>query len=212
MIPRLTASDFHKWLKCPNWIYWDIFGNPADKGEVPKLIEKLRDEGVLHEKKIVEALGPLTEVEDLGSAEANAARTLELMKTGAVIYQGTLLEDDWIGRPDLLMPIEGESKLGPWIYEPVDIKAAYEIRDSHKLQLTFYAHLLENEKNGLAALPPEACKLLLDHDTCKKQLVSPRLRGGIQEPGLAASWQDPGPGIGLRESAQLSQISYGPED
>jgi uncharacterized protein len=140
---RLTASDFDKWLKCPNWIYWDIFGNPADKGEVPKLIEKLREGGLLHEKKVVESLGPLTEVEDLGSAEANAARTLELMKTGVVIYQGTLIDDDWIGRPDLLVPIEGESKLGHWVYEPVDIKAAYEIRDAHKLQLVFYAHLLE---------------------------------------------------------------------
>ena len=36
----------------------------------------------------------------------------------------------------------------------------------------FYAHLLENEKNGLTALPPEAHKLLQDHETCKKQLVS----------------------------------------
>jgi uncharacterized protein len=140
---RLTASDFHKWLKCPKWIYWDIFGNPADKGEVPLLIEKMREEGLLHEKKIVEALGPLTEVEDLGTPEESAARTLELMKTGVIIYQGTLIDDDWIGRPDLLVPIEGASKLGAWIYEPVDIKAAYEIRDSHRLQLTFYAHLLE---------------------------------------------------------------------
>ncbi len=73
----------------------------------------------------------------------------------------------------------------------------------------FYNHLLENEKNGLSALTPEAHKLLQDHDTCKKQLVSLRTTSGNQGSALAASWQDQSPGIGLRESANLSRISYG---
>ena len=62
------------------------------------------------------------------------------------------------------------------------------------------------------ALSPEAHKLLIEHDTCKKQLVSSGTTTGNQDIALAASWQDPGPGIGLRASAQLSQISYGPDE
>jgi hypothetical protein len=71
---------------------------------------------------------------------------------------------------------------------------------------------MENEKSGWSALPPEAHKLIHDHDTCKQQLVSACTSAGDQEFALAAPWQDRGPGIGLRESAQLSQIAYGHDD
>jgi len=77
----------------------------------------------------------------------------------------------------------------------------------------FYAHLLENEHKGLSALSLEAHKLLVDHETCKKQLVSACTASGDQVPALAVSWHDPGsPGIGLRESAHLSQITYGQDE
>jgi NAD(P)-dependent dehydrogenase (short-subunit alcohol dehydrogenase family) len=72
----------------------------------------------------------------------------------------------------------------------------------------FYAHLIENEKNGYSVLSKEAWKLLGDHEAFKKQLTS--LCNSNQEKGSALSpaWHDQGPGIGLRESAQLSQIPY----
>jgi NAD(P)-dependent dehydrogenase (short-subunit alcohol dehydrogenase family) len=76
----------------------------------------------------------------------------------------------------------------------------------------FYAHLIKNENKGLSALSPEAHKLLQDHTTCKEQLVSTGTASSNQEFALAASWQDRSPGIGLRESAQLSQLSYGHDD
>ena len=76
----------------------------------------------------------------------------------------------------------------------------------------FYAHLLENERNGVSVLHPEAHRLLLDHDTCKRQLGSVRNDAGTQDPVLAAAWHDRSPGIGIRESAHLSQVASGPED
>ncbi len=76
----------------------------------------------------------------------------------------------------------------------------------------FYAHLLENETNGLGALPPEAHKLLADHQSCKQQLASSGVSAGSRDMALAAPWHDNGPGIGLRESAHLSQVSYGEDD
>ena len=72
----------------------------------------------------------------------------------------------------------------------------------------FYAHLMENEKNGYSVLSKEAQELLGDHEAFKKQLTS--LCNSKHEKGSALSpgWHDQGPGIGLREAAQLSQIPY----
>jgi NAD(P)-dependent dehydrogenase (short-subunit alcohol dehydrogenase family) len=71
----------------------------------------------------------------------------------------------------------------------------------------FYAHLMDNEIKGCSALPGEARKLLGDHEACKKQLASFCHHAG-NEPALPVAWHDQGPGIGLRESAQLSQVPY----
>ena len=72
----------------------------------------------------------------------------------------------------------------------------------------FYAHLIENENNAFSVLSGEARKLLLDHEACKKQLAS--FCSNNKEDGsvLPVAWHDQGPGIGLRESARLSQIPY----
>ncbi|HEX2967213.1 MAG TPA: SDR family oxidoreductase, partial [Syntrophorhabdaceae bacterium] len=76
-----------------------------------------------------------------------------------------------------------------------------------KRPAAFYAHLIENENKGYSVLSQSAQKLLGDHETLKKQLGSLR---SISHKGvaLADAWHDDGPGIGLRASAQLSQIAY----
>ncbi|MDA8422619.1 MAG: SDR family oxidoreductase [Nitrospiraceae bacterium] len=76
----------------------------------------------------------------------------------------------------------------------------------------FYAHLMEKEKIGHSLLSPEAQKLLIDHEACKKQLASFSRKNAEQESALPAAWHDQVPGIGLRESARLSQIPYCPDD
>ncbi|HLA04997.1 MAG TPA: SDR family oxidoreductase, partial [Syntrophales bacterium] len=72
----------------------------------------------------------------------------------------------------------------------------------------FYAHLAENEKKGCDALSVDARELLGDHEACKKQIAA--FCNGDNEAGsaLSVAWHDRGPGIGLRESARLSQIPY----
>jgi NAD(P)-dependent dehydrogenase (short-subunit alcohol dehydrogenase family) len=72
----------------------------------------------------------------------------------------------------------------------------------------FYAHLIENEKNGIRALSREAGKLLADHEKCIVELASLYPKTAEKDPALAVAWHDLTPGIGLRESAQLSQIRY----
>lgn len=71
----------------------------------------------------------------------------------------------------------------------------------------FYAHLIENEQKGLSALPQAAQKLFGNFEVCKAKLNS--LSGNSNgESNLPVAWHSQGPGIGLRHSAQLSQIPY----
>jgi NAD(P)-dependent dehydrogenase (short-subunit alcohol dehydrogenase family) len=72
----------------------------------------------------------------------------------------------------------------------------------------FYAHLMENEVKGCNALNGEARRLLGDHEACKKQIISFCRNAVDDEAALPATWHDQGPGIGLRESARLSQVPY----
>ncbi len=72
----------------------------------------------------------------------------------------------------------------------------------------FYAHLMENEKSHFSALSKEAQKLLSDHEDCKKQVQALYQNRNAQNAELPVAWHDQRPGIGLRESAQLSQIPY----
>jgi len=76
----------------------------------------------------------------------------------------------------------------------------------------FYAHLMENEKAGVGALSPEARSLLEHHEACKKQLASFNHIGTENISALPVAWRAEGPGIGLRESARLSQIPYQQDD
>jgi NAD(P)-dependent dehydrogenase (short-subunit alcohol dehydrogenase family) len=72
----------------------------------------------------------------------------------------------------------------------------------------YYTHLIENETSGVQYRPTPVRQLLTDHEACIHQLHS--FCRAPEEPSapLPASWPDQGPGIGLRESAQLSQTPY----
>lgn len=74
----------------------------------------------------------------------------------------------------------------------------------------FYSHLIPKEKLDFEALPPEAKSLLENHEACKKHLSSFSAANLSGEKALPVTWhgQEQGPGIGLRASAQLSQIPY----
>jgi len=72
----------------------------------------------------------------------------------------------------------------------------------------FYAHLMENEKTGFSVLSREAQKLLADHEECKKQVQSLCQNDNGQNSDLPVAWHNQNPGIGLRESARLSQVPY----
>lgn len=66
------------------------------------------------------------------------------MKEGVeTIYKGTLIHGTWVGKPDLLERVEGDSDLGKWYYIACDIKRSSRLKDEYKFQGSFYADMLE---------------------------------------------------------------------
>ena len=72
----------------------------------------------------------------------------------------------------------------------------------------FYAHLMENETRQVAQLPQKAQTLLCEYQTCVSQLEYGQTRNLGTEKALPVTWNGSAPGVGLRMSAQLSQIPY----
>jgi len=74
----------------------------------------------------------------------------------------------------------------------------------------FYFHLMKNEKLPIDQLPILAQNLLKDHKSCLEELSN--LSIGVSKTNknnvLPVTWHGPEPGIGLRNSAELSQIPY----
>ena len=139
---NITGSIFFKYVTCPAWVYWDIYGNPEDRKELSDFQKKIIEEGILHENEVI-AKRDFVEVKGSGDLEERAARTLELMKEGKNIYHGVLIDKNWVGIPDYLEAVKGKSELGDYYYFPYDIKSSKRLEDAHKMQLTFYAFLLE---------------------------------------------------------------------
>jgi len=70
----------------------------------------------------------------------------------------------------------------------------------------FYRHLMANEEKSLTDLPKEAVRLLSDHQYCLSELGMITANGKTKN--LPVAWNTSEPGLGLRASAQLSQIPY----
>lgn len=73
----------------------------------------------------------------------------------------------------------------------------------------FYAHLLEAEKKNFREHSPEVRGLLAGHEECKGHLgalISDSPSESVKN--LPVAWHGQGPGIGIKKSAELSQIPY----
>jgi NAD(P)-dependent dehydrogenase (short-subunit alcohol dehydrogenase family) len=72
----------------------------------------------------------------------------------------------------------------------------------------FYTHLMDNETRAMGALPENVRSLLCPYHHCINQLGLCSAPNIELEPALPLTWNGKAPGIGLRASAQLSQIPY----
>lgn len=71
----------------------------------------------------------------------------------------------------------------------------------------FYTHLMDNEQRPVNELPLSVHALLTDHTDCLQELKL-LTNGASSNQNMPVTWHGPEPGIGLRASAQLSQIPY----
>ena len=74
----------------------------------------------------------------------------------------------------------------------------------------FYSHLMENEMLPFDKLDKEVQLLLGDHHQCLIEIsnLSDRIEESKENNVLPVTWHGPEPGIGIRSSAELSQIPY----
>src|SRR3989344_5654960 len=145
---KLTGEHFYKFFQCPHWIWYDIYGDKTKKGEIPPLIEMIHRNGLKHDQEMIKGR-KFEEVKPELFHDLDEAflATVELMKQGKNIYHGVLMDENWVGIPDLLeaRPVEKgmKSNFGGHYYVVYDIKSGKEIRDEYKFQLVFYSLILE---------------------------------------------------------------------
>lgn len=72
----------------------------------------------------------------------------------------------------------------------------------------FYTHLMENENKDFHSLDPAVQSILKEYQECKQGLYHFAHTTLEQQKNLPVRWDAPTPGIGIRNSAQLSQIPY----
>src|ERR1041384_3720725 len=141
-----SATDVGNFLACPHLTTLDL-KVAAGELELPgqndierRLLEK---RGLEHEARVLqhfEAQGYEVEriVVGVGAEGARRAseQTLEAMSRGAeLIYQGSLLTHDWLGRPDFLKKVAGGGgRFGQHHYEPIDAKLSRETKARAVLQ------------------------------------------------------------------------------
>ncbi len=137
----ITATHFYNYVQCPTRVYLAYHGDLSQKLKASDFMEKKIKEGVAHEKSIVKTL-KAAEIKEAAPEKA-FAKTLELMKRGVgLIYQGVLMSDNLVGRPDLLKKQKGKSRLGNYYYVIEDIKLGHHVKEEYKMQIAFYNHLL----------------------------------------------------------------------
>ena len=150
----LAATDLAHFIHCAHLSRLQVL--KAERRAFPEEYddpseELLKHRGLEHEARYVESLKArgrdvVTVVrDDTGDGQSAAQRTLDVMRSGAdVIYQGTLIGDGWIGKPDFLLRTdERGSVFGDWSYEVADAKLTREAKGGALLQICLYSHLLE---------------------------------------------------------------------
>ena len=143
--PYLTPSQLVKSMVCLHASWLDCFGDRKLRRQESVAERLVRHEGLSFQESVLESMGPFQSAgEDTGTLPERAAQTLKWLQEGAGwISQGVLIHENLCGIPDLLRRVPGVSSLGSFSYQPVEIKSHRAASLHDRLQLFFYACLLE---------------------------------------------------------------------
>ena len=79
--------------------------------------------------------------------------TQSAMRSGAdLIYQATFSNNQFFGKPDFLIKIEGSSIFGDYKYKILDAKLAKHIKPEYVIQLCCYSELLEHAQGNISEI------------------------------------------------------------
>ena len=143
MIP-LSASRLNDFLGCPHQAALWLAGiKPGE--EVDATLQLIRDKGFEHEAAVLARLeklhGPAERIPADGSLTERVRVTRHAIERGtALIYQGALTKEAWLGYPDFLVRTGSAPALG---FAPEDAKLSRKTKGEYLLQLGVYAELLE---------------------------------------------------------------------
>jgi len=156
MKDHLTEKDYYRFLQCPHWPYYERKATEQEKNLKRHVTEseiRRQENDVADEEEIVNSLYPgIIKIKKQENIEVGFQETLEAMKKGVdYIYRPVLLKNDWLGSPDVIKKVTGESALASWHYVPVDIKSLHGIEKYNKLQMMFYAVILEEMQSRFPA-------------------------------------------------------------
>jgi predicted RecB family nuclease len=153
-----SASDLVNFLGCRHAAFLDRknLDEPMPVAAEDPLLKLLQEKGFAHERQYLSSLRAegrsVVEIPTHGSLLDRVELTREAMASGMeVIYQGALLKGRWQGYADFLIKTPGDSKLGSYLYEPIDTKLSLTARPKHAMQLAVYAMLLSAEQGAAPA-------------------------------------------------------------
>jgi len=140
---RIRASDLYDLAVCPHRVALDR-RHPREARTPPdEATDLLIRRGLALEEEVARALGYPRPEYPAGDYAEGARQTRALMERGVPgIYQGVLDDGRHLAIPDLLRRVPGDSALGGFHYEPGDVKAAFDARADHVLQVGFAGRLL----------------------------------------------------------------------
>ncbi len=153
---RVTAQDLYNFTKCAHRVFLDANGNPAERSEVSSFVQLLWELGLQIEREYISAIADheIIDLQSLGVEQAFEQTLIQMRNETPVIYQGCVMHEHFVGRPDLLIKRdEGTSRFGSYCYEPIDIKAGRgwenvggkspKFKKHYAFQILFYRMLLE---------------------------------------------------------------------
>lgn len=140
---RVRASDLYDLAVCPQRVALDRRLPREARTPPDEATALLIRRGLALEEEIATALGYPQPEYPAGEFAEGARQTRALFERGVPgVYQGVLHDGRRLAIPDLLRRVPGESALGGFHYEPGDVKAAFDPRADHVLQVAFAGRLL----------------------------------------------------------------------
>ena len=140
----LSPSRLNDFLGCPHQVaLWLAGVKPGE--EVDATLQLIREKGFEHEATVLARLeklhGPAARIPSEGSFTDRVRLTREAIERGdALIYQGALTNEPWLGYPDFLVRTGAASDVA---FAPEDAKLSRKAKGEHLVQLGIYAELLE---------------------------------------------------------------------